>query len=56
MTMKSLILFVAILWICESQSPDQDLVTFPGWPSYDFKTYSGYLNVTGTDRFDKKSI
>jgi hypothetical protein len=31
--------------------PASDEVTFPGWPAYTFKTYSGYLPVANGNRY-----
>ena len=42
--MKSILLVLAIIALVRTESSDK--MVFPDWPSYDFATYSGMLEVT----------
>lgn len=47
---SKLILFPLLIGAILSDSPDADLVVFPGWPAYTFKTYSGMLSIASGAR------
>jgi serine carboxypeptidase-like clade 2 len=34
-----------VIAIVAAVDPDADAVVFPGWGTYNFKTYSGYIPV-----------
>lgn len=43
--MMSFLICGFVITIVAAVDPDADAVVFPGWGTYNFKTYSGYIPV-----------